>query len=304
MQKILNKLKNSRKKLLLGFSGGVDSRVLFEFCLRSGVQFGVVHLDHNLRQNSRADSEFVADLCTQNQIQCFLVSAPVRAFAQEWKTGLEDAGRRVRRAIFTQMAENFGYDYVLLAHQADDQLETILLNLKRGTGVHGLAGMREFSGIFWRPMLEIPREKILQFAQKNQLHWREDESNFSLKFLRNRIRHELIPLLEKTDPNFRKNLFKISRNAQKSVTQRLAQVTNFLNKSEFLRQDFLALRAEMRGEILRGLWIKLHGNVVGFERIRAQEIEKLLVRNIGRKKIKFGNFWLELKQGKVYFAKV
>lgn len=304
MRKILNKLKKCEEKILLGLSGGVDSHVLFELCLRSGVDFAVAHIDHNLRLDSGEDADFVRNLCEQNSVKCFLISAPVGDFAKQWKTGLEDAGRRVRRQVFAQIAQENGYKKILLAHHQDDQLETILLNLKRGCGWHGLVGMQEFSEIFWRPMLEISRADILDFAHKNKLEWREDASNQSRKFLRNKVRHDLLPELEKTDPSFRKNLLKISREAQKKTSREKILVEKFLGQKDFVRQDFLALGAEMRGEVLRGLWIKLHGSVEGFERVRALEVEKLIERNIGRKKIKFGKFWLELFQGKLYFSKV
>lgn len=304
MRKILNKLKKCEEKLLLGFSGGVDSRVLFELCLRSGVNFAVVHLDHNLRKNSKQDADFVHDLCEQNSVKCFLVSASVGDFAQKWKTGLEDAGRRVRRSIFAQISQENGYTKVLLAHHQDDQLETVLLNLKRGCGLHGLVGMREQNDIFWRPMLDIPRSEILGFARKNKLEWREDESNQSRKFLRNKLRHDLLPELEKTDPNFRNHLLGLAQQARKNLDKQNFLVDRFLDQTEFLRKDFLALDEEIRGLVLRGLWVKLHGSVEGFERIRACEIEKLIARNIGRKKIKFGKFWVELRQGKIYFFKV
>jgi len=297
MRKILNKLKNSNQKLLLGFSGGVDSRVLFELCLRAGVDFGVVHLDHGLRADSKLDAEFVERLCLENQIPCFMLSASVSDFARVWKTGLEDAGRRVRRTIFRQIAEREGYAWVLLAHQADDQIETILLNLKRGCGTHGLAGMREFFEIFWRPMLSITRTEILQFAHKNKLAWREDESNQSHEFLRNQIRHDLLPELAKADSHFRENLLKLARKSQKIAERQVQRARKFLAEKDFSRKKFLEFEMGERGEILREFWIKLHGQVEGFERVRALEIERLLERNIGRKKIKFGKFWLELQGG-------
>lgn len=302
---VLNKLKKAKdKKFVFGFSGGVDSRVLFELLLHSKTDFIVVHVDHSLRKKSEEDAEFVVSICKENEVKCYIIKADVPAFMKKWKMGAEEAGRKIRRSVFMEILQKEKADEIILAHHLNDKIETILLNLMRGASEYGMIGIREKSGKFWRPMIGVSRDQILQYAEKNKLKWVEDESNQSLKYKRNKVRHVLIPSLKKNYPDFEKKLLKLSVNAEKESGKREKFAKKFLKKNQQIkRDDFLKLTLKQRGDVLREVWKKVHGSVMGFETERVREVNRLVKRNIGKKKVKFGEVWLSLDKGKLRLTK-
>lgn len=187
---------------LIGLSGGVDSVVLFHVMIRLGfARLVVCHLHHGLRgADSDADEALVRELAATHQCELEHRRAPVAALAEENGESLETAGRNARRAFFAEVAAARGINRLFLAHQADDQAETVLMNLLRGAGLNGLGGMREVTagGPHWqiiRPLLSIPREEILAYARTHSLAWREDATNHSRSHFRNRLRLDVIPAL-------------------------------------------------------------------------------------------------------------
>lgn len=186
---------------VVGVSGGVDSVVLLDV-LRRAVMTPLViaHVNHGLRgEASDADEAFVRALAVQYGCACETVHVDVAQRAQVEKASLETAGRQVRRAFFAEVAARHGASAVFLAHHADDQAETILMNLLRGAGLRGLGGMRERAacGSLWllRPLLGVRRQEIVAYAEARGLQWREDATNASREPLRNRLRHEALPFL-------------------------------------------------------------------------------------------------------------
>jgi tRNA(Ile)-lysidine synthase len=124
------------------------------------------------------------------------------AFANDYKLSTQVAARDLRYNWFYELLETENYDYVLTAHHADDNLETFLINLSRGTGLEGLVGIPEQNDKIIRPLLPFSREEIANYAKENNIEWREDSSNASDKYLRNKIRHDLVPLLKELNPQF------------------------------------------------------------------------------------------------------
>jgi tRNA(Ile)-lysidine synthase len=180
--------------LLIGVSGGADSVALLDALVQSGYRPRVCHLNHQWRgAESDADAEFVRELAGK-------YSLPATIEAQK-VAGDEDSARQARLAFFESVAKRTGIHQLALAHTADDQVETFLLRLLRGAGTLGLAGMREErqhgSLRIIRPLLEVRRSEVIDYLKSRQLTWREDASNADRQFLRNRIRHELLPLLER-----------------------------------------------------------------------------------------------------------
>lgn len=184
-------------RLLLAISGGIDSVILLHALVLAGYRPALAHVNYQLRgEESCGDANFVRQLARQMSLRLHLGHArkPVkRVNIQHW-------ARRIRYQWFEQLAQSHGYDYVLLAHQANDQIETLLLNLLRGSGLKGLAGMPRQRGIFVRPLLHTSRQQILDFARQHQLAWRDDSSNASNKYSRNQVRNQLLPLLRELNP--------------------------------------------------------------------------------------------------------
>lgn len=193
--------------ILVGVSGGRDSVALLHAVYHAGYQRLIVcHLDHMLRPDSDTDAWFTAELAQQYELPFEADRVNVAALAEERKLSIEAAARVARLEFFTQVARMHWVPRVLLGHHADDQVETLLLNLFRGSGRGGLSGMQPFSvhevrGArmeLHRPLLGIWRDEVDAYVAKHQLKYCEDASNEDPRFTRNRVRHELLPLLEKT----------------------------------------------------------------------------------------------------------
>jgi tRNA(Ile)-lysidine synthase len=188
-------------RLLVALSGGPDSvgllHLLHALELRGEVLVvGAAHLNHRLRPEADADEAFCRALCAQLEVPFFTEAADVAALARAWHTSIEDAGRRARYAYLDRAAALVQADAVATGHTRDDQAETFLLQLIRGAGPRGLAGIHPRRGILCRPLLEVRRAAVAEWLASRGLAFRTDRSNADLVFTRNRVRHRLIPLLE------------------------------------------------------------------------------------------------------------
>ncbi|RVT71750.1 tRNA lysidine(34) synthetase TilS [Flavobacterium sufflavum] len=214
-------LENS--KLLLATSGGIDSMVLAH--LFSELKYSIVlaHCNFQLRGlESFGDQNFVQEYANANGIPFFLTQFDTEAFANDYKLSTQIAARELRYNWFYELLETENYDYILTAHHADDNIETFLINLSRGTGLEGLVGIPAQNDKVVRPLLSFTREEIVEYAKENSIQWREDSSNASDKYLRNKIRHHLVPLLKELNPQFMESFQK---------TQ------SYLNESQELVED-------------------------------------------------------------------
>lgn len=193
--------------LIIGVSGGPDSLCLLDVLAalaeKQAFQLHIAHVNYRLRgAASDLDEVLVRERAAAYDIPC-TVFRPKKTV----KGNLEETLRDERYAFFERLRKKLGYGRVAVAHHEDDQAETVLLRLLRGAGLQGLAAMRSQSGAIIRPLLSMSRQDILQYLEERGLPYREDESNGDRRFMRNRIRHELIPLLERDfQPNIRKVL--------------------------------------------------------------------------------------------------
>ena len=205
------------KKLLVAISGGLDSVVLAHLCAQLQLNISLVHCNFNLRGNeSDEDESFVLQLAEDLELEVFVESFETETYAQEHKISIQMAARELRYVWFEELASQLHYDYILTAHHADDNLETFLINLSRGTGLDGLVGIPEKNGKLVRPLLPFSREEIQIFAGKNQIKWREDSSNASTKYLRNKLRHDVIPKLKAVNSQFLQNFSKTQQHLRES----------------------------------------------------------------------------------------
>lgn len=193
------------QSVLVAVSGGRDSVTLLHAVVSAGYRHLIVcHLDHGLRKESGAEAEFVADLAAKLSLRCEVDRVDVRGLAVDRKLSIEAAAREARYDFFAQVAHAHWCPRVLLAHHADDQVETLLLNLGRGSGRGGLVAMqplsvRETRGArldIHRPLLGVWRNEIDDYVSAHGLKFVEDESNQDRQFTRNRIRHDLLPALQ------------------------------------------------------------------------------------------------------------
>lgn len=190
------------KKLLLAISGGIDSMVLMELCRQADLDIRAAHCNFQLRgEESDADAEFVKTQCELKDILLFVNHFDTQKFAEEHKLSIQVVARHLRYEWFNTLLINNDYDYILTAHHLDDSLETFLINLTRGSGLDGLTGIPQQNGNVIRPLLPFSRNEIETFAKENAISWREDSSNASDKYLRNKLRHEVIPVLKELNPS-------------------------------------------------------------------------------------------------------
>ena len=200
-------------RLLLGLSGGVDSIVLLDVLagLASGLNFELhtLHVNHQLSSNAARWAKFCREVCREIGVPCRVVKVEVAR-----GNSAERAAREARYAAFRK----FDADYIALAHNADDQAETVLLQLLRGAGVKGLAAMpflrcdESARPVIMRPLLDVPRAEIERYAKRHKLAWVEDESNACTSYLRNWLRHDLMPRIASRVPGYRATLTRAARN--------------------------------------------------------------------------------------------
>jgi tRNA(Ile)-lysidine synthase len=189
-------------KLIVAISGGIDSVVLAYLCNELNFNFALAHCNFNLRgEESNADQDFVLDLAERLNAEVYVQNFDTQAHADEYKKSIQMAARALRYNWFDELAAQFNFDYILTAHHADDNLETFLINFTRGTGLNGLTGIPMINESVVRPLLPFSREEIELYAKQKGIKWREDSSNASRKYLRNKLRHEVVPILKEINPN-------------------------------------------------------------------------------------------------------
>ena len=193
--------------ILLAVSGGIDSVAMCELFQQAGYSFAVAHCNFQLRgQESEEDESFAEELAEKYAVRFHSVSFDTSSFSKKNKLSIQAAARRLRYDWFEEIRSQFGYAAVATAHHADDSIETFFINLVRGTGISGLHGIQPKQGKVVRPLLSFSKEEIVAFGKKQKLKFREDSSNSSDKYLRNKIRHKLIPLLAEMNPNIRQTV--------------------------------------------------------------------------------------------------
>lgn len=191
------------KKLLLAISGGVDSMVLLDLFKKLPYQITVAHCNFNLRSDaSDLDEELVVQYCENNNIKYFVNSFNTEEYAELHKQSIQIAARELRYKWFDEVLKNNDLDYLITAHHLDDSVETFLINFTRGTGLDGLLGIPEVNKQTIRPLLIFSRSQILDYATENNISWREDASNATTKYLRNKIRHDVIPIFKEKNSDF------------------------------------------------------------------------------------------------------
>lgn len=206
---ILLKHNAKEKKYLLAISGGVDSMVLLDLFRQTSIQFQVAHCNFQLRgSDSVADEEFVRNYCAKHLIPFHSVRFDVEAYIKTGNYSVEMACRDLRYNWFDEIIKINHLDFLVTAHHLNDNFETFFINLSRGTGVKGLIGIPDKTTKVFRPLITISKEAILEYANSNNISWREDYTNQTDDYVRNKIRHHISPILNEIHPNFLNNFQK------------------------------------------------------------------------------------------------
>ncbi|MDP3703784.1 MAG: tRNA lysidine(34) synthetase TilS [Candidatus Omnitrophota bacterium] len=281
-------------RVVVGVSGGLDSVTLLHLLvrLRPSMRLTVyaVHVDHQLRAESGEDASFVQELTARLNVPVVVDRRDMAALCRREGWSLEDGARRIRYQCFVEAAARYSARVVALAHTADDQAETVLMRLLRGSGLTGLAGIpvaREIAGVhIVRPLLHCWRQELAAYLTRVGLTHRDDASNTDRRFVRNRIRHELLPLLARDyNPNIKAALVQLAgqsrvdhaylQSAAQRYWKRVARATRSGDVS--LKLPTLARQPEaLQRELVRQALRQIRGDLNQFEFRHWRELERLM----------------------------
>ena len=202
-------------RILLAVSGGIDSVAMLNLFVDASLSTGIVHCNFKLRgKDSDEDEIFVKNLAALYNLPFFVRRFETREYAQGNGISVQVAARELRYAFFEEVREKHGFNRIAIAHNSDDVIETFFINLLRGTGIRGLAGIRSRSGSIIRPLLFASREMIEVYAKQKSMAFRLDKTNLDSKYTRNYIRHEIIPRMETLNSGFRRTMLDNIANLQ------------------------------------------------------------------------------------------
>ena len=297
-------LVSGQHTLLIAVSGGPDSVCLLHILVKLqdelGIRLHVAHLNHQLRgTESEADAQYVSDLARRLGIPATIEQRDVKAYQAQQHLSLEEAAREVRYTFLAQVAESITANRVAVGHTADDHIETILMHLIRGTGTRGLRGLQpnsrwQSSGnslTIIRPLLPISREETASYCRNHKLTPRLDASNLSLSPLRNRIRHQLLPLLKSYNPQVAEALLRTARIATDDLAfldQESAQLWGEIAREQestiiLDKERFLELPSALKRHLLRTSIEKLLGNIMDIETRHIEQMMAALTKPAGKR---------------------
>ena len=279
------KLFTSKDKILLTVSGGVDSMVLMSLCVNSGYTVGAAHCNFSLRgAESDEDEILVQEHARKYGIECHNRRFDTVGEMERTGESMEMAARRLRYTWFAELCEEHGYTVIAVAHHIDDSIETFFINLLRGTGLRGLTGIHQQVGRVVRPLMFATRKEIVEYALHKHIPYREDSSNKTTKYLRNKIRLGLTPRIREINPRFP---FIMSRNIERLmaaqrfidgaidhiytdavsddggiITIRMERITD-ADTREFVIYEILSSRFGFKGDVVDGLYRALQNETTG-----------------------------------------
>jgi tRNA(Ile)-lysidine synthase len=275
------------KRFLLAVSGGIDSMCMASLFLASSLkpEFGIATVNFKLRPGDcDLDQNLVREWAYVHQVPFHTIEFDTKAYAKEHSVSTQMAARDLRYGWFHKLLEEHHYDYIAVAHNMDDSAETMVLNLLRGTGVSGLAGIRSQNGRIIRPLITFSREAIAQYVNENGIPYRDDKTNFESHYSRNRVRNVIFPEFKKINPSF---LSTLSRNSLHFV-QAEGVLDEFLElkRGVLYREDGEVLFIDMAAlsrERNRGYWLYRLLENRGFNSSQLLDIEEALSGQSGKR---------------------
>ena len=307
-------------KIVIGVSGGPDSMCLLDslYCLKEklGIEIFVAHINHMIREEADEETEYVKEYCKNKNIKCYVKKADVEKLAKEQKLGTEEMGRKIRYEFFNEVAQKENANKIATAHNLNDNVETVLMNILRGSGISGLKGIeisrKETNIEYIRPIRECERQEIEKYCEEQNLEPRIDKTNFESIYNRNKIRNDLIPYLKKEfNPNVLEGINRLSDIAReeeeyfdKVIAKEYEELKIGENEKEVILdlKEFNKLEKVIKSRIILYTINKTNGNVQGIGKIHIEDIIKLCENNIGNKYLTPNkNIKIFVKKGKIFF---
>lgn len=318
--KTINKynLINSEDSIVIGVSGGPDSmcllNVLNNFKDSLHIKIFVAHINHMIRPEADDETKYVQEFCKKIGVQCFVKKVDVTKIAQDNKMGTEETGRNIRYEFFEEVMKITNSNKIATAHNANDNAETVLMNIIRGSGTSGLKGIEACrDNKFIRPIIECERKDIEEYCIQNKLEPKFDKSNKENIYTRNKIRNLLIPYIQKEfNPNIIDTINRLS-NLAKSENNYLEDVTLSTYNEVLIKEEkkeiiinlkkFNKLDNVIKSRIILLIITKILGSTQGIEKVNIEDILKLCSNNIGNKFLKPNkNIKIFVKSNKVFFT--
>ena len=324
--KTINKynLIKSGDKIVLAVSGGPDSIFMLDILNKirqnpkNNLSFNIIvcHVNHMIRKESEEDETYVINFCKKNNIEYYIKRIDVQKYANNKKVGTEEAGRIVRYEFFDEIMQKTKANKIAIAHNKNDKVETIIMNLLRGSGSLGIKGIEpKRDEKYIRPIIEIERADIEKYCNQNKLEPRIDKTNFENTYTRNKIRNIVIPYIQKEfNPNIvntitrlseiiteeQQYLSKITKNEYQNLLIEEKENTIILDLKKFNILDNV-----IKKKLVLYTITKLKGSSKGIEKIHIDDIIKLCKNNIGNKYLTPNkNIKILVKKGKIFFYSI
>ncbi len=286
-------------KIVVGVSGGPDSITLLDLLLKlknqNIIKFDIVvcHINHMIREEATSDEGYVKEYCNKNNIECFVKRAEVEEIAKQNKMGTEETGRKIRYDFFYEILEKTKSNKIATAHNANDNAETVLMNIIRGCGTSGLKGIEANNKQIIRPLIECSRKEIEEYCKQNNLNPRIDKTNFENDYTRNKIRNMLIPYIQENfNPNIVEGINRLSslskqendyleKETQKAYISIVEEITNTSISLDL--KKFNSLEKVIKSRVVLYTINELFKTKNGIEKKHIEDIIKLCSNNIGNK---------------------
>ena len=289
---------NSKEKIICGVSGGPDSICMLDILkkLASKLNFEIIvcHVNHLIREESTEDEKYVENYCKKNQIKCYVKRIDVKKYANNKKQGTEEAGRNVRYEFFDEIFKKENAQKIAIAHNKNDKIETILMNVLRGSGISGLKGIEPIrDNKYIRPLIEIQRKDIEKYCIENNLEPRIDKTNFINDCTRNKIRNIVLPYIKQEfNPNIIETIDRLSSSIEEEdrfINLHIKKIYEQIKISE--KQGYIVLKLKefnnqdiaIKKRLIFYTINKTIGNVQNIEKVNIDDIIKLCSNNIGNK---------------------
>lgn len=305
----------SVQKLVVAVSGGADSLALADLLNSCRQKFNleicIAHYEHGLRgQDSIDDANFVESFAKSLNVKFFCESGNVTNFALENKISVETAARLLRYEFLAKVRKSLNFDAIVLAHHANDQAETVLLRLLRGSTSTGLSAMQFLTdspyGLLIRPLLRFKKSELEKYCSQRGIIPRIDATNFETVATRNKIRLELLPALEKFNPAIVETLCRFAETSAAETDFLNSQVEksfpNVVKNGKILREEFLKLHTALQREIVKKFIAEITGGVKDFGFVHFENVRKVLTNNLAGVELP-NNFRADLKRGKLSITK-
>lgn len=313
-------------KVVIGVSGGPDSMSLLYILnkLKQKLNFEIVvaHINHMIREEAYEETEYVKNWCERLNVKCYIKKINVIEKSDIEKIGTEEAGRKARYDFFEEVLNEVGANKIATAHNANDNAETVLMNIFRGSGTSGLKGIEPIrDGKYIRPIIECERQEIENYCEENNLQPKIDKSNFENTYTRNKIRNIIIPQIKKEfNPNIIESLNKLSKLASQENEFLDKYVINLVERELKICEDTEDKKIDMfildlkkfnqqerfiKSKVILYAIKEVMGTTQGIEKIHVDDIISLCEKNVGNKYLTPNkNTKVLVNKGKIYISKI